>query len=344
MSFYIDKKYILQISSRLQLFKKKTEESFSCRCPLCGDSKKSKTKTRGNFYRLKDSLLYKCFNCGVCLNADQFLEHIDPKIRKEYIFEKYSYNNTFKWNDKQQAKNEQVVVKKQSKILHTPAKDNLASIDSLPDTHGAKQYVIKRKIPKEHWKNLYYTTDYRLFINKHCDKTKFTKVVTRDTDPRLVIPFLDKHGNEFAWQGRTLLQGKEPRYITINPKENDEKTIFGLDRVNLKEKVYILEGPIDSLFIPNGIAVAGSSLFRFKHENSVYIFDNEPRNKELCAIIEKLIDSQKNVVIFPKEITCKDINDMILCDMTKNQIMELISDNTFSGITAKLKFNNWKKC
>ena len=104
--------------------------------------------------------------------------------------------------------------------------------------------------------------------------------------PRVVLPFFDVNMKMFAFQGRAF--GKEePRYITIKLQEN-KRRIFGLEKLDISNKVYVVEGPIDSLFLPNCIAVAGADM-KLELKNAVYIFDNEPRNKQIVDKIQQLI-------------------------------------------------------
>tara|TARA_B100000212_G_scaffold304661_1_gene252178 strand:- start:204 stop:692 length:489 start_codon:yes stop_codon:yes gene_type:complete len=158
--------------------------------------------------------------------------------------------------------------------------------------------------------------------------------------PRVVLPFFGVDSKMFAFQGRAF--GKEePRYITIKLDEN-KRRIFGLDKVDINRKVYVVEGPIDSLFLPNCIAVAGADL-NMSLKNAVYIFDNEPRNKQIVDKMQQLIFLNKNICIFPKSLKHKDINDMIMADMSQVEIQTIIDNNTFSKLSAQHKLNDWKE-
>ena len=72
----------------------------------------------------------------------------------------------------------------------------------------------------------------------------------------------------------------------------------------------------------------------------VYILDNEPRNTSISARLQKLIDEGNKVVIWPTNIKQKDINDMHLAGIPVSDVIKL---NTYSGLTAQLKYNEWKK-
>ena len=156
----------------------------------------------------------------------------------------------------------------------------------------------------------------------------------------MVIPFRDETGEVFAAQGRAF--GKEtPKYLTV--KFEDKPKIFGLDRIDISRRFYFVEGPIDSYFVDNCLAVAGADFehLPFTGEGMTIVLDNEPRSREIIKRMEKLIDRYYALVIWPDIITQKDINDMVLAG--HKDIQETINSNTFSGLTAKAKLSAWKR-
>jgi hypothetical protein len=217
-----------------------------------------------------------------------------------------------------------------------------AGAQSIQSNQEALQYVMSRKIPADRWKDLYYVPKFKEFVNN----LKYTFPDTTYDAPRLIIPFFDEDGKCIALQGRAF--GKEmPKYITIKLDEKKEK-IYGLDRMDHNERIYVTEGPIDSMFIPNAIAVAGAG-FDTKFidaikDNATLIMDNEPRSKEITKFIEKLIDNNYTVCLWPDTIQEKDINEMVLTGKSISSIMDTINTNTFQGMEAKLKFTQWRKC
>ena len=78
-----------------------------------------------------------------------------------------------------------------------------------------------------------------------------------------------------------------------------KQKIFGLERVNYTQHIFVVEGPIDSLFLDNCIAAGGADLTldsKIDPSKVTYIFDNEPRNKEIIKSGVKII--LKTVSIF----------------------------------------------
>jgi hypothetical protein len=147
-----------------------------------------------------------------------------------------------------------------------------------------------------------------------------------------------------AFQGRALKDSKM-RYITVKVAEGNK--FFGLDRINQEEDVYVTEGPIDSLFLENAGATADSNLKAASNyidkSKLVLVYDNEPRNKDICRLIEQAIEEHYRVVIWPEMIEEKDINEMVLSGFSIEELRDIISSNTFQNLRAKIEFINWKK-
>ena len=332
MSSYIDLKFINDLSGRLSQFKKKTDYLFNFRCPHCGDSQKSKTKARAYLYRVKNDMFFKCHNCGQGQNLANFIKFVDPKLYESYLLERYKKSAPA--TPKPEFDFKPTKFKDQTPI------DDLKSIKDLPEDHPARLYCVNRKIPEKYFNKLFLSDKFMTLVNEV--KPNTYKVIK--DHPRLIIPFYDTTGKVFAFQGRAF--GKEqPKYLTIKLDENKQK-VYGLDKVNFQQPIYITEGPIDSLFIDNCLAAGGADLFlknKIPNENITYIFDNEPRNKEIVKRMYKVIEQDFNVVIWPEEIQLKDVNDMIKSGLTKLELQDIISNNTYSKLSALTKLNYWKK-
>ena len=334
---YIDSKYLNILSPQLIRFKKKGDFLWNFRCPYCGDSQKSRSKARGFVYRKKNDLFYKCHNCGMGTTLGNLLKHVDSKIHKDYIMERY--RNGVKSN------NPEPEFKFDVPVFEKNIFKSLKSISCLAPTHPARRMVEKRKL-FEYSHDLFLCPTFFKFTNTLV-QNKFPSL---DGDhPRLMIPFRDEKGEIFAYQGRAF--GSEiPKYITIKLDEDADK-IFGLDRAIHDKPVLVVEGPLDSLFLDNCIAVAGADFSKplsiggrlMQNGELTVIFDNEPRNKEICKQIEKTISQGRKIVIWPDHIKHKDINDMIMAGYTKEQIQQIITNNTFQTAAASLRFAEWRK-
>jgi len=329
MSVYIDRKFLLQVSPKLLRFTQKKTDLYNFRCPFCGDSQKNKLKARGFIYRKKNDYFYSCHNCHVGHTFYNFLKFIDANLVREYSLERYKDGETGNHNYTKPTFDIPKPIFKQ--------KIDLENIDSLPDNHFAKQYVANRQIPKDRWSELYFASDFKLFVESF-DIDKDLK----ENDPRLIIPFYNAKKDLIGFQGRALSESKI-RYITIKLDENAPK-IFGLDRLK-SGTTYVVEGPIDSMFIDNSLATADANLSSIEIDNKdlVLIYDNEPRNKDIVKQIAKAIKEQFQVVIWPATIESKDINEMVLSGLTKQQLISIIKENTYSGLRAEMELNRWSK-
>lgn len=333
MSLFLDKKYVSLISIKLERFQQKNDYLWTFRCPHCGDSKKNKLKTRGYFYRKKSNLSFICHNCHSSMSLGNFIKAIDPRLFQEYQMERYkeeSHSNVSK-PDFSWATAKPVFDKK---IIDLPA------ISELDENHIARKYVLDRKIPESYYNKLYYAKDFEAFVSEsfpNYDKMKLVK-----NDERLVIPFFDQHGGLLGVQGRTLTSSKM-RYVTIKTDDNAEK-IYGLERVDFSKPIYVVEGPLDSLFLPNAIATMDSSLSSIisllGNYDYIFVHDNEPRNAEITKQIAKSIATGKKVVIWPKTLTEKDINDMVMASI---DVKAVIDAHTYTDLHAKLQFETWRK-
>ena len=324
------------VSNRLPLFKKKKDNTYNCRCVICGDSQKNRRKMRGYFFAYKTELRYKCYNCDISLSFGNFLKSQDSIMYSQYALEKYSEGHNKSANVVPEFKFEAPVFKNDDEKLIDRLLDR---VDTLPADHEAVLFCNSRKIHKEKQKQLYFIDNIKNIVQLN-DKYKES---IQGEEPRLVLPFYDNN-NQLSGVTCRALRGETLRYITVKVKDG-VPLLFGIDVVNKTKPIYVVEGPIDSLFLDNAIAVGGTSFSKLDQtgldkDKLIVIFDNQPRNKEVCKLIEKNIELGYNVVLWPQTIVEKDINEMV---MAGHNVKKIIKDNTFNGLTAKMKFIGWKR-
>lgn len=329
MTTYLDRKYVNLVSSSLERFKWKSKNVANCRCPICGDSTTNKTKARGYFFESNNNYFFKCHNCGASHNIYKFLEIISPTLFKEYCLEKFLNKNE---------KPIEIEIKSIHEYCDIKVNNLYKEIHELNSDHIAVKFLEDRKIPKDKWSRFYYTDHFSKFAKNFNEKYDVVD------DMRILIPIYNEHNQMIAVQGRAF-GDRKPKYITLK-QNNDIKLIYGIHAIDKSKRVFVVEGPIDSMFLPNGIACLGAANFleirdRCKNLNLTYILDNEPRNKNIVSIMDELIKNKEKVCIFPENIKEKDINDMVLCGLN---ICDIIENHTYSDISAKLNFNNWRKC
>jgi hypothetical protein len=341
VSVLIDSKFVSLISPRFEKFQRKQDYLWNCRCPLCGDSKKNKSKMRGYIYRKGNNLFYSCHNCGAGTSLGNLIKQLDAGLYKEYVMERYKAGETGNNSFKQVTT---IAPPRFDKLDTDITYQNAERCDKLPDSHFCIKYLKNRRIPQDYYKLLYYTDNYKQFVSEVYPQVD--KEIT--ADKRLVIPFYDQYNSLIALSGRALeVSDYKLRYVTLRTNESEDKLIYGLDRVNTNETVRIVEGPIDSLFLQNCVAAGDANLSLVAKSISsgkkVLIFDNEPRNKDIVRMMQDAIKLGHDIVIWPDTIEQKDINEMIMAGRTKDEIESIISSNTFSGLQAQTKFVFWKK-
>ena len=327
---YIEQKYLMILSSQLQRFKKTGDFLYNFRCPYCGDSQKSQSKARGFVFRKESNLIYKCHNCGVGASFNNMLKYVDPKLHKDYILERYKPN---------EPDVPDIGKFTQPKFMKGPSPlKSLKKISSLKHDHPVKRFVDNRRIPSTLHFELFFAPKFYEWVNKVVPN-KFPSL--KGDHPRLVIPFFDENNKMFAFQGRAF--GNEiPKYITII-LDPDKNKIYGLNRLDSTKQIQVTEGPIDSMFLDNCVAVAGADFSGLPVDNTTIIFDNERRNVEILKQIEKTIDLGYNVVLWPDDVKEKDINDMILAGRTKEEVQSIINKNSYQDNMAKIRFVTWRK-
>jgi len=320
----IDSKYIGLVSSRLQKFKRVKANLYNFRCPICGDSKKHKNKARGYFYQVKTNTNFKCHNCGASLSLNNFLKQIDSTLHKQYTLEKFKEGH---------AGGRNFVVEEPKFEFKQPVFRKGLDLPKASDVTVAKEYLEKRKLDPS---KFYFTNKFKQWTNT---QKKTFDTIGRD-ESRIIIPMYNEDKILIGFQGRSL-GPNSVKYITVMINDDAPK-IYGLDTIETEKPIYILEGPFDSTLVENSVAMCGSDIDirTFGWSDYIWVYDNEPRNREIVNRIFKTIDRGDKVVIWPSTVNEKDVNDMT---MSGHNVMNLLESNTYSGLKAKIKFNNWKK-
>ena len=326
-------KFVNLLSNRLDRFTVKSLQPYrvNCRCPICGDSQKSQSKARGWILERSHELtVFYCHNCNASHNLRYFLKVVDPMLYNDYVAE----HGLEKLSNKKEEKKLEFKVPKFRKTGSPLLK--IKKISQLMPDHKARVYIESRKIPNSKHYKLYYAPKFVEWVN-----SLIPGKLDMKEHSRLILPFIDEKNEVFGFQGRAF-GSSELRYITIMLDESRDK-IFGLNDLTPTKKYSIVEGPIDSLFLDNCIAMAGASFNDLPNkENATVVYDNEPRNKQIVDNMNKSIKAGMNVCFWPST-PGKDINEMIMNGMKSADIQLIIDSNTFSGLEAEMKLLTWKK-
>ena len=295
----VDSKYIGLVSSRLQKFKRVKSDLYTFRCPICGDSQKNKNKTRGYLYPVKNNTNFKCHNCGASLSFNNFLKELDPVLHKQYTLEKFKEGHTGKG----------FVVEAPKLEFKKPVFKKSLNLPKASSNPVAKEYLEKRKLNPE---KFYFADKFKEWTNTQ--KQTFD-TIGRD-ECRIIIPMYDRDNNLIGFQGRSLVPNSV-KYITVMLDEEAPK-IYGLNTIDQNLPVYVVEGPFDSTFIRNSIAMCGADadISRWGISNPVYVYDNEPRNREIVNRISKCISRGERVVIWPSGVVEKESMTWFFLDLT----------------------------
>ena len=330
MSEWIDRKYAGIVSNRLDRFRVTAHQPYTAnfRCPICGDSQKNKWKARGYFFTKKGGIFYKCHNCSFSSNLTNFLKNVDPTLHKQYVFEKFAEGRTSNNNlshfefTQPKFKPKSVLDELFVPVVGTPAED----------------YLRSRMVPELVWPSLYYVDD----SQKLEDLSEKYKDRVLGSDPRLVIPFYDIDDNLIAVNCRAIAECKL-RYITVKI-DDDAPMIYNLNKIDRNRTVYVTEGPLDSMFLDNSVAVGSSDLNAVSkvldRDKVVLVFDNQPRNKQLIHTMEQAAGDYK-MVIWPSSLLQKDINEMVISGV--DNVQNIIDNNTLQGLALSVRLNQWKK-
>lgn len=335
--------FIDELSNHLEGFSWTSKDVGNCRCPICGDSKTKASKRRGYFISNGSSSFYKCHNCEASMGLGSFIKLIDDGLYRKYIKEIFKDHRSFDYEFEKPKEKEYTF--SYSNTLFNSSLNHVEKISDLEDDHPARVYIKNRQIPDKFFDIIYYSDNYKKWVNDYLIEDKFNKEFLEYPDNRIIFPLISENGNVFGVSGRSINPNDKLRYISINI-DKTLPTIYGLERVDLTRDVYVVEGQIDSLFLPNCIAATGSnlkSLSKFDTSRFILIYDNEPRNKEICRTIQAAIKDGFRVVIWHESIEGKDINEMINKGLSQKEVLTFIRDNVYSGLHAQLKFNNWKK-
>lgn len=331
----LDRQFINLAAGSLERLRWSGTRTATCRCPFCGDSKKRKSKTRGYFFARDGGYLFKCHNCGISMGLLGVLEKIDPSLAQQYRF---SWMRT-------KAPERKVVATKAQDDEPTPRAMAVLErclgqrCDALPTRHPAVQYLSGRGLPRTTWGRFRHCEDFRALGDL------FEKRVP--DEPRLVIPF-HENGRFVGLQGRSYDRDPEIKYITLKV-DPEHRLVYGIDDLDLERKFYVLEGPIDSMLIPNACATQSVSNMANlpdrleRNPNAVFVPDNQPMNREVCALMDNLLRRGKTVVVWPRNWEEKDVNDMV-GSRGISEVMRVLSENAVSGLQGQVCLTAWRRC
>lgn len=348
---HLDLKYCGILSTRLQRYTVKQHSPYrsNFRCHICGDSKKSKTKARGWILDKNNAAWYYCHNCGASMSLHKFLKQYFPTLFDDYlvdkIFDKVQGSKRVEQTKKvvdPKKPLDKLTMPRPAYLRSGSPLQRLRKVSSLKANHPVKRWLARRQIPANKHHRLYFAPKF----NKWSNTVIPDKLAENHDEARLVMPFIDQYGEMFGYAGRSFLPESRLRYLTMMIDESMPK-LYGLDVVDFEKPYFVLEGQLDSMFVDNSCAMAGSSVdLRSLNylENATFVMDNEPRNKQIIHKMEVLVANGLRVVVWPEKIPSgKDINDLIIGGMTMADIEVLLTTHAYKGLQASLAIAKWRK-
>lgn len=311
---------------------KKHTDQFNFACPICKEGKSIHKKRRGYFFS-KDGYFF-CHNCQQSWNPAEWIHMVSGSSYKEIYKEARGYTHSIQEIiDKHDSTSEKKVVKN-----HILPHDCVNLTDSSQLSYYKDNQVVKDCLS--------YIEERRLSsaINK-CN-TFYVSLTDKIHRNRLVIPFYDYTGKIIHYQTRAIYTEDEEngKYLS---KIGSTKSLFGVNNISEDlDYIFLFEGPIDSMFVKNGTAVAGltlnslqlEQLEQFRFHNRVWVLDNQLDNEDVRRQYKDLIDRGEKLVIWPERFKdFKDLNEICVAGKRDSIPPEFLIQNTYSGVDATLK-------
>jgi len=329
---FLQRSYAGLLSSRLNLHKVNQYSPYisNFRCDICGDSQTNKFKRRAYIIEKSGGLFYYCHNCGESSSLENYMKNHHNDIYNQYRLD--VLNEISEYNEPKQVK----IISNSENFLDS------FYITKAIKNNDALRYLKYRKIPENHWDDIYYSEFFKKLVNETLPK--FPNSEANERDPRIIFPI--RNNGLLGIVGRTI-ENSPKRFYTIRFDDNSN-LLFNIDKVDRFKQIYCTEGPIDSFYLPNSIALCGSdrnlSEYFYDFSKVTIILDNQPRNKEIIRIYQKFIKLGYSIFIWPNNIIEKDINEIIMKDSLKIEELKYIIDkNTLRGIPALARLNEWKR-
>ena len=330
---YTQEEYIERLDTTIDKFRKVRDGLYQGRCPICGDSAYDLFKRRFYIILNSDDGLYSCYchNCGYSASLKNFFKTIDNDLYNSYVSEVFKKKNDFK---KKEHKDFKV---KSFSIPKYP--EGLIPISNLNDNHEAKMYMRKRKVPENMLKCVFWTDNYpelvHNFIGEKYDNSRLEK-------QGIVFVLRDLDGNITGFQLRDIF-AKDKKYRFYTCSHTNEHGYF-YRKINKDKPIFVVEGCIDSLFLPNSIAALTSTIWKVQIPDAdcLYFNDQEPRNSEVSKQVAKCLKLGLKTILLPPEYFNNDVNDLVNLGLSLNEIDELFKNNVYQGLAGKLKYAEWK--
>lgn len=304
---------------------------ISC-CPLCKEGKSWGRKKRCFYIPENDNIF--CHNCGISLKPYNWIRKVsgmgDEELRRDMESSNYSIEIPLE-------------VEKPIKILPSLPEDSINLFDKMQMDYYHNDEIVKTAL------NYIKTRKLDVAINR--PDALFISKKDFSHKNRLILPFKDSNGKIVFYQSRKLFEWDDkPTYLS---KFGADKSLFGMDRINSeKEYVFLFEGPIDSCFVKNSIAVGGinegqhrftptqnDQLEELKFFKKIWVLDSQWIDRASREKTKVLLEMGECVFIWPKKWGhYKDFNDICISKDIPGISSNFIREHSFCGKSSLLKY------
>ena len=316
-------------------FYNRSQKTYQGSCPICREGS-SWLKKRRCYYIVSKNIVC-CHNCGWYSSPYNWIVKVTG-LNYSAIKKELENFDTPIFSTRQEEKQP----KKEIEGVECLPSDSINLFDDKQIEYYSQNQIIRQAI------NLLQSRRLVTAINKPA--AFYISLTDKVHDNRLVIPFYGDDNKIIHYQTRTVLDNDtRPKYLS---KVGSEKSLYGINTVNSDlEYLFITEGPIDAMFLQNGIAVAGINESRTKNftdiqkqqlngyplHKKVWVLDNQYNDKTSKQKTKNLLDAGENVFIWPENLKdYKDLNEYCIDKNCDSFDRDIILNNTYSGLKGKL--------
>lgn len=327
--YIVDKVYLL---CKRPIYKR-SQKVYNFECPICKEGKSAGKKRRGIYF--EESQHFFCHNCNQSWSVIDWLNKVEGLLYSDILKESAQYSNTLSTIDR---------------IKQPPQRStNTATLPldciNLTDKQQV-QYHQHEPIVQE---ALQYLRDRRLLTAVNRCKYFYVTLTDFKYSNRLIIPFFDETGQIIFYQARALHEEDE-KYGKYISKTDGDRSLFGIDRINpTLDYLFMFEGPIDSMFVVNGLGICGihlsevqlTQLQKYYLYTKIWVLDNQLDNQEVINKYKELIETGERVFIWPAEYDqYKDINDICTAFNIDQISPKFFIKNSYTGAKALEHLDN----
>jgi len=318
----------------------KYNDSYQCGCPICREGKSLGKKQRCYFIPSRNNIY--CHNCGWSSTPINWIKEVSGENFSDIIDELKNFDIDIE---------NYIEEKKDTKerTITPPLPDDCINLfDNKQVEFFKDNKVVKKAIDIIKGRKL------DTAINR--PKALYVSLSDKVHKNRLVIPFYED-GNVVFYQSRSIFhEDPKPKYIS---KINSTKSLYGFDMIDPKlDYVFIFEGPINSFFVKNAVAVAGiqekssqsftlkqlEQLNTLKLYKKIWVLDSQWIDSASRSKSKILADQNENIFIWPEKIgrKYKDFNDLAMRFDINEISAKFIADNSYKGVGAKIALETIK--